>query len=213
MVTALTQKTPQDLLKEIEKTKTLTDKPFGVNFTIIPALKEFDFDGFVFFSLSYFFYQLMSFLLFFFFPFFFLISLFSAMPKQSWTEESTSLVHISPSSLLPPPSPLLPPPSSLTLTPTLPPPPSLSSPLFFSETAGSPMCAEYWEKFKKHDPNTVILHKCVSTRHALKAEKLGCDFISLDGFEWLVLFFFWGGGGWKVEFIERIIIVKNNWNE
>ena len=144
------KKSPEDLLKEIKKTREMTDKPFGVNFTIIPALKQFDFDGFLFFFLS-----LLFFLSYFHFP---------VMHKLSWTEESTSSVQIPPLiSSLPSPSHLLP-----------------------SETAGSPQCAEYWEKFKKHDPNTVILHKCVSTRHALKAEKLGCDFISLDGFEWFV---------------------------
>eukprot|EP00009_Paramoeba_aestuarina_P000785 CAMPEP_0201511020 /NCGR_PEP_ID=MMETSP0161_2-20130828/3537_1 /ASSEMBLY_ACC=CAM_ASM_000251 /TAXON_ID=180227 /ORGANISM="Neoparamoeba aestuarina, Strain SoJaBio B1-5/56/2" /LENGTH=331 /DNA_ID=CAMNT_0047906347 /DNA_START=59 /DNA_END=1054 /DNA_ORIENTATION=+ len=109
IVTALTQKTPEDLLKEIQKTRQLTDKPFGVNFTIIPALKQFDFDGYA----------------------------------QAIMDGGVNII----------------------------------------ETAGSPQCAEYWQKFKQHDPNTVILHKCVSTRHALKAEKMGCDFISLDGFE------------------------------
>ncbi|AEI14577.1 2-nitropropane dioxygenase NPD [Flexistipes sinusarabici DSM 4947] len=28
-----------------------------------------------------------------------------------------------------------------------------------------------------------IIHKCTSVRHAVKAEKIGCDFVSIDGFE------------------------------
>ena len=46
IITALTQPTPADLRKEIQKCRTMTDKPFGVNFTIIPSFKNFDFDGF-----------------------------------------------------------------------------------------------------------------------------------------------------------------------
>ena len=38
-ITALTQPTPEDLAKEIQRTKDLTDKPFGVNLTILPAIK------------------------------------------------------------------------------------------------------------------------------------------------------------------------------
>ncbi|MBL4612934.1 MAG: nitronate monooxygenase, partial [Emcibacter sp.] len=37
ILTALTQPSPQALREEIEKTKTLTDKPFGVNVTILPS--------------------------------------------------------------------------------------------------------------------------------------------------------------------------------
>jgi NAD(P)H-dependent flavin oxidoreductase YrpB (nitropropane dioxygenase family) len=37
-ITALTQPTPADLAKEIAKTRELTDKPFGVNLTILPAI-------------------------------------------------------------------------------------------------------------------------------------------------------------------------------
>merc|ERR1719375_47549 len=29
----------------------------------------------------------------------------------------------------------------------------------------------------------ISIHKCVAVRHALSAERLGCDIISLDGFE------------------------------
>src|ERR1700685_231022 len=37
-ITALTQPTPEDLTKEIEKCRELTDRPFGVNLTILPTL-------------------------------------------------------------------------------------------------------------------------------------------------------------------------------
>ncbi|OWK32965.1 NAD(P)H-dependent flavin oxidoreductase [Sphingomonas mucosissima] len=37
-VTALTQPTPEELAKEIQRTKDLTDKPFGVNLTILPTI-------------------------------------------------------------------------------------------------------------------------------------------------------------------------------
>lgn len=46
IITALTQPTPADLRKEIQKCRKLTDKPFGVNFTMIASLKNFDFEGF-----------------------------------------------------------------------------------------------------------------------------------------------------------------------
>ena len=39
LVTALTQPSPEELQKEIRKTKSLTLKPFGVNLTLLPALK------------------------------------------------------------------------------------------------------------------------------------------------------------------------------
>ena len=38
-ITALTQPTPEDLTKEIARCRELTDKPFGVNLTILPAIK------------------------------------------------------------------------------------------------------------------------------------------------------------------------------
>ncbi|MEQ9661829.1 MAG: nitronate monooxygenase, partial [Parasphingopyxis sp.] len=37
-LTALTQPTPEDLAKEIARTREMTDKPFGVNLTILPAI-------------------------------------------------------------------------------------------------------------------------------------------------------------------------------
>src|SRR5512136_3310054 len=38
-VTALTQPTPDDLLKEVKRTRQMTDKPFGVNLSILPSIK------------------------------------------------------------------------------------------------------------------------------------------------------------------------------
>jgi NADH:quinone reductase (non-electrogenic) len=37
-ITALTQPTPEDLVKEIARCRDLTDKPFGVNLTILPSI-------------------------------------------------------------------------------------------------------------------------------------------------------------------------------
>jgi nitronate monooxygenase len=39
ILTALTQQTPDALRREIERTRAMTDRPFGVNLTILPALK------------------------------------------------------------------------------------------------------------------------------------------------------------------------------
>jgi nitronate monooxygenase len=39
ILTALTQPTPEDLRKEIERCRRMTDKPFGVNMTILPTIK------------------------------------------------------------------------------------------------------------------------------------------------------------------------------
>src|SRR6059058_6152684 len=38
-ITALTQPTPDDLRAEIARCRELTDQPFGVNLTILPAIK------------------------------------------------------------------------------------------------------------------------------------------------------------------------------
>mmetsp|Transcript_16113 Transcript_16113/g.52106 ORF Transcript_16113/g.52106 Transcript_16113/m.52106 type:complete len:259 (-) Transcript_16113:352-1128(-) len=51
------------------------------------------------------------------------------------------------------------------------------------ETAGSPKCAELWELLKAGNPDVCIIHKCTTIRHALKAQAMGCDMISLDGFD------------------------------
>ena len=34
-----------------------------------------------------------------------------------------------------------------------------------------------------HDAGVKVIHKCTSVRHALKAEAIGCDAVSVDGFE------------------------------
>src|SRR4029079_8633540 len=39
LIPALTQPTPEDLTKEIARCRDLTDKPFGVNLTILPTIK------------------------------------------------------------------------------------------------------------------------------------------------------------------------------
>ncbi len=39
ILTALTQPTPEDLRREIERCRGMTDQPFGVNLTILPAIK------------------------------------------------------------------------------------------------------------------------------------------------------------------------------
>ena len=33
------------------------------------------------------------------------------------------------------------------------------------------------------DAGIKVIHKCTSVRHSLKAEKIGCDAASVDGFE------------------------------
>jgi nitronate monooxygenase len=48
------------------------------------------------------------------------------------------------------------------------------------ETAGrSP--EQYMPLLKQH--GVKVIHKCTSVRHSLKAEKIGCDAVSVDGFE------------------------------
>ncbi len=106
ILTALTQPTPADLGKEIEKTKKMTDKPFGVNLTIMPTLKPILYDEYV----------------------------------KVIVESGVRVV----------------------------------------ETAGrSP--EKFMPEFKK--AGIKVIHKCTSVRHGLKAEKIGCDAISIDGFE------------------------------
>ena len=46
-LTALTQPTPEDLRAEIAKTREITDKPFGVNLTILPSLSAPDYPGYI----------------------------------------------------------------------------------------------------------------------------------------------------------------------
>ena len=41
--------------------------------------------------------------------------------------------------------------------------------------------APHLPDFKK--AGVKVIHKCTSVRHGLKAERIGCDAISMDGFE------------------------------
>src|SRR3954468_12986864 len=43
-ITALTQPTPEDLVREIDRCRELTDKPFGVNLTILPSINPPPYD-------------------------------------------------------------------------------------------------------------------------------------------------------------------------
>lgn len=106
MITALTQPTPADLVKEIARTRDLTDKPFGVNLTILPTINPPPYDEY----------------------------------RKVIVDEGITIV----------------------------------------ETAGSnpgPHMAQF------HDAGIKVLHKCTSVRHAIKAQSLGVDGISIDGFE------------------------------
>ena len=56
----------------------------------------------------------------------------------------------------------------------------ISSGLRAVETADRPP-TDFVKEFKDH--GIKVIHKCVTTRHAKSAEKMGVDAISLDGFE------------------------------
>ena len=47
VLTALTQPTPDDLRREIERCRTMTDKPFGVNLTILPSINPPPYDQYM----------------------------------------------------------------------------------------------------------------------------------------------------------------------
>ncbi|MBO9695265.1 MAG: nitronate monooxygenase [Sphingopyxis sp.] len=49
------------------------------------------------------------------------------------------------------------------------------------ETAGTAEVRELWAMMKPH--GITVLHKCTAVRHALSAERAGCDIISIDGYE------------------------------
>ncbi|TQC45607.1 nitronate monooxygenase [Rhodococcus sp. WS4] len=106
MITALTQPTPQDLVAEIERARALTDKPFGVNLTILPSITPPPYDEY----------------------------------RRAIIDAGITIV----------------------------------------ETAGSNP-EPHMELFKDH--GVKVLHKCTSVRHALKAERVGVDAVSIDGFE------------------------------
>ena len=46
IVTGLTQPTPEDLAREIERCLAMTDRPFGVNLTILPTLKPVPYEAY-----------------------------------------------------------------------------------------------------------------------------------------------------------------------
>jgi NADH:quinone reductase (non-electrogenic) len=76
---------------------------------------------------------------------------------------------------------------NLTILPTITPPPYadyreaiIDSGVKFVETAGANP-AEHVEHFHAH--GIKVIHKCTSVRHALKAQELGVDAVTIDGFE------------------------------
>jgi NADH:quinone reductase (non-electrogenic) len=106
IITALTQPSPDELRREIERCKRLTDKPFGVNLTILPSVNPPPY----------------------------------AEYRQAIIDCGIKIV----------------------------------------ETAGhNPR--EHVDHFKQH--GIVVIHKCTAVRHALSAERMGVDAISIDGFE------------------------------
>ena len=105
-LTALTQPTPEALAQEIARTRNMTDKPFGVNLTILPSINPPPY----------------------------------AEYRQAIIESGVKAV----------------------------------------ETAGyKPQ--EHVDAFKAH--GIKVIHKCTAVRHALSAERMGVDAISIDGFE------------------------------
>jgi NAD(P)H-dependent flavin oxidoreductase YrpB (nitropropane dioxygenase family) len=106
LITALTMGTPEKLAAEIRHCRELTDKPFGVNVTFLPAVKPPDYPGLI----------------------------------QAIVDGGVRIV----------------------------------------ETAGNNP-AQWMPLFKK--AGIKVIHKCTSVRHALKAESIGVDALSIDGFE------------------------------
>ncbi|WP_309606206.1 nitronate monooxygenase family protein [Phenylobacterium sp.] len=105
-ITALTQPTPDKLREEIARCRALTDKPFGVNLTILPAITPPPY----------------------------------AEYRQAIIDGGVKIV----------------------------------------ETAGyKPQ--EHVDHFKAH--GIKVIHKCTAVRHALSAERMGVDAISIDGLE------------------------------
>ncbi len=47
ILTALTQPSPEDLAKEIDRTREMTDKPFGVNLTVLPTINPPPYEEYV----------------------------------------------------------------------------------------------------------------------------------------------------------------------
>jgi NAD(P)H-dependent flavin oxidoreductase YrpB (nitropropane dioxygenase family) len=107
IITGLTQPTPERLAAEIARCRSMTDKPFGVNLTFLPAIKPPDYPGYV---------------------------------KAIVDSGQVSVV----------------------------------------ETAGNNP-QQVMPALKA--AGIKIIHKCTAVRHALKAEAIGCDAVSVDGFE------------------------------
>ena len=106
IITGLTQRTPEDLAKEIARCRDMTDKPFGVNITFLPMLNAPDYPGYV----------------------------------KAIIDGGVKVV----------------------------------------ETAGNNP-AKWLPALK--EAGIKVIHKCTSVRHSLKAESIGCDAVSVDGFE------------------------------
>ena len=106
IITGLTQGTPNRLAEEIERCKTMTAKPFGVNLTFLPSVKPPDYPEFV----------------------------------RTIIDSGVTII----------------------------------------ETAGNNP-AQYLPDLK--EAGVKVIHKCTSVRHALKAQTIGCDAVSVDGFE------------------------------
>ena len=106
IITALTQKTPELLAKEIARCKDMTDKPIGVNLTFLPVVEAPDYPGYI----------------------------------DAIIDGGVKAV----------------------------------------ETAGNNPAK--WLPLLKENGIKVI-HKCTTVRHSLKAESIGCDAVSVDGFE------------------------------
>ncbi len=106
IITALTQKSPEDLAKEIARCREMTDKPIGVNLTFLPVVEAPDYPGYI----------------------------------NAIIEGGVKVV----------------------------------------ETAGNNPAK--WLPLLKEN-NIKVIHKCTTVRHALKAEGIGCDAVSVDGFE------------------------------
>jgi nitronate monooxygenase len=106
IITALTQPTPDDLRREIDRCRSMTDRPFGVNLTILPSVTPPPY----------------------------------AEYRRAIIESGIKVV----------------------------------------ETAGARPQAHV-DEFKSH--GMTVIHKCTSVRHAVSAEKMGVDVVSIDGFE------------------------------
>ncbi len=106
ILSALTFPSPEELSAEIKKTRGMTDKPFGVNLTLLPTMRPANIEGYI----------------------------------NTIIEEGITIV----------------------------------------ETAGRNP-APYMERLKS--AGIKVIHKCVAVRFAQTAERIGCDVISIDGFE------------------------------